>query len=516
MAKSSTPRYVSLHWRALATLAITGLLVAIVTGLALAGAGDTLTPAARQAIALAVAGTSTVFLIVAFVIAARMGGRAGRVQRTASGLAAGEMNVRTGMSASDEITAAGAALDRYAERVYERQESLRAMQRKQRRELAHLSAVLNVLPEGVVVQDADGMVILMNEQAKALLSAVDSRVHDDLRSMTAAVTDALGVALAPGMYALGDPRQVEVGGKMVSAQAVPLASGAGERVGTAIMLRDITNDVKRERERDALLNRVAVEVELPLAEKARAAASSALRASASPQSAKAMDSYAREMSRHAVSLHNLIVEMRDVTAYGPEPPAQDQRPVALETLFWAVANEWRQKAVEAGVALDVLVDRRGLHVLGDERRLRWAIGNLVVNAIQYTPSGGKVTMEIRGEDAGMARMRVRDSGAGISRQDQPYVFTRFFRGSPVSADGIPLRVPGTGQGLTVARQIIQAHGGEIRLKSKPGVGTAVYFALPVTASEGLSLTRSEATGAPAAPHEQDEPREKPDGSSAQN
>lgn len=510
MAKSSSIRYVSVRWRALAALAILGLLVSVITGLALASAADSLNAPARQAVALAVAGTSTVFLIVAFIIVSRLGGRADKVRRVVSALVTGEMNVRTGMKPTDEITALGAALDRYAEHVFERQESLRGVQRKQRREIAHLSAVINALPEGVVVQDADGMVILMNEQAKALLSAVDSRVHDDLRSMTAAVTDALGVALAPGMYALGDPRQVEVGGKMVSAQAVPLASMAGERVGTAIMLRDITGEVKRERERDALLNRLAVEVELPLAEKARAAASSALRASASPQSAKAMDSYAREMSRHAVALHNLIVEMRDLTAYGPEPPAQEQRPIALETLFWAVANEWRQKAVDAGLALEVLVDRRGLHVLGDERRLRWAIGNLVVNAIQYTPPGGRVTMEIRGEDQGMARMRVRDTGVGISRQDQSYVFTRFYRGTSVTADGVTLRVPGTGQGLTVARQIVQAHGGEIRLKSKPGVGTAVYFALPVTAPEGLSLSRSEAPGTPAVREQQDEPREKPD------
>ena len=509
MAKSSTPTYIGLRWRALIVFALLGVLVAIIAGLALAFGGVDVTAAGRQAVAVAIAGTATAFLVVGFLWAGRVGGRANRASRVAAALASGDMAARTGMTAKDELGALSAALDRYAEHVTERQDSLRGVQRKQRREIAHLSAVLNALPEGVIVQDGDGMVILMNERAKALLSAVDARVHEDLRSMTATVTDALGVALAPGMYALGDPRQVEVGGKMVSAQAIPLASMAGERVGTTILLRDITDDVKRERERDALLNRLAAEIEQPLADKARAAASSALRATASPQSASALDSYAREMSRHAVSLHKLIVEMRDLTAYGPEPPAQEQKPLALETLFWAVANEWRQKAADAGVSLDVVVERRNLFVLGDERRLRWAIGNLVCNAIQYTLSGGKVTMEIRSEEKGMARMRVRDTGVGISRQDQPYVFTRFYRGSPVTSEGNPLRVPGTGQGLTVARQILQAHGGEIRIKSKPGVGTAVYFALPVTAPEGLSLSRSEAPGTTQR-QDQDEPREKPD------
>jgi two-component system sensor histidine kinase VicK len=211
-----------------------------------------------------------------------------------------------------------------------------------------------------------------------------------------------------------------------------------------------------------------------------------------------MDNFAREMSRHAVALHNLIGEMRDLAAYGPEPPPQEQKPLALETLFWAVANEWRQKATDAGLTLEVVIERRGLFVLGDERRLRWAIGNLVNNAVQYTPAGGKVTMEIRAEEEGVARMRVRDTGVGISRADQPYVFTRFYRGTAVTEDGATLRVPGTGQGLTVARQILQAHGGDIRIKSKPLVGTAVYFSLPVTAPEGLSFARSTGSAEPGA------------------
>jgi signal transduction histidine kinase len=498
MANPDTPRFLSLRWKVLIVFAVVGLGVALLTGLLLANAGPEVSEQARQLTALSVAVATSALVLTGFLIGAWLAARTNRLRRAAASLASGEMNARTGLRATDELGALGAALDRYAEHVNERQEGLRATQRKQRREIAHLSTVLNALPDGVVVQDADGMVILMNQHAKALLSAVDNRAHDDLRSMTAAVTDALGVALAPGMYALGDPRQVELGGKMVSAQAIPLASMAGQRVGTGILLRDITEEVRRERERDALLNRLSSEIEQPLAEKARAAASSALRAAASPQSTGAMDNFAREMSRHAVALHNLIGEMRDLAAYGPEPPPQEQKPLALETLFWAVANEWRQKATDAGLTLEVVIERRGLFVLGDERRLRWAIGNLVNNAVQYTPAGGKVTMEIRAEEEGVARMRVRDTGVGISRADQPYVFTRFYRGTAVTEDGATLRVPGTGQGLTVARQILQAHGGDIRIKSKPLVGTAVYFSLPVTAPEGLSFARSTGSAEPGA------------------
>jgi signal transduction histidine kinase len=76
---------------------------------------------------------------------------------------------------------------------------------------------------------------------------------------------------------------------------------------------------------------------------------------------------------------------------------------------------------------------------------------------------------------------------GIAADELPHIFTRFFRGSPVSLTGRALRVPGTGQGLTIGRQIIEAHGGRIYVRSSVGVGTAVYFTLPLTASVSLEL-----------------------------
>ena len=129
------------------------------------------------------------------------------------------------------------------------------------------------------------------------------------------------------------------------------------------------------------------------------------------------------------------------------------------------------------------IDRPGLQIVGDERRLRWALGNIIDNAIKYTPPGGKISLEIKDEEDGYARLRVRDNGVGIAADELPNVFTRFYRGDPVSVTGRALRVPGTGQGLTIARQIIETHDGRIYLRSSPGVGTAVYFTLPMAVYE---------------------------------
>jgi signal transduction histidine kinase len=78
---------------------------------------------------------------------------------------------------------------------------------------------------------------------------------------------------------------------------------------------------------------------------------------------------------------------------------------------------------------------------------------------------------------------VRDSGVGIKREELSHVFTRFYRGTPITEDGRPLKVPGMGQGLALAKQIIEAHSGEIAVKSKPGAGTAVYVTLPLASEE---------------------------------
>ena len=78
-----------------------------------------------------------------------------------------------------------------------------------------------------------------------------------------------------------------------------------------------------------------------------------------------------------------------------------------------MANDWRQIAQAAGLSLHIVFRETGLYVLGDERRLRWAIGNIIDNAIKYNQPGGSLSLEIQGSGDGMARLRIRDSGAGI-------------------------------------------------------------------------------------------------------
>lgn len=480
---SRPDRYLSLRWRVIVPLFILILIAAMVAAYVLPRASAApMTAAAQQLTNLVFASLAAFVVILTFIFVNWTLQRINAITRVAQALINGNLNARTGMKPTSEIGRLGHALDLYAEHVQERQDLLRAELRRHRREINQLTAVLETLPEGVIVQDNQGSVVFTNDHAKKLLGTQSFAQEGEFKSLTEVVTAALGPAIAPGIYALGDPRRVERDGKMLNAQAAALLSATNERVGTVIVLRDITDDVRRERARDVLISRLSQEVEQPLSDKARLLANPAV------ATTDAMNRFAREMSRHAIALQKLVVEMRELTAdLETRPFTRLQRPLPLDTLVWAVANEWRQVAQAENLRLEVQIERQGLYVLGDERRLRWAIGNLVDNAVKYTLPGGTISLEIKGEDDGMARLRIRDNGVGIFAEEQANVFTRFYRGTPTAPDGRVIHVPGTGQGLAVARQIIEAHGGRIHIKSAPSVGTAVYFTLPVTSPVSIEL-----------------------------
>jgi signal transduction histidine kinase len=126
--------------------------------------------------------------------------------------------------------------------------------------------------------------------------------------------------------------------------------------------------------------------------------------------------------------------------------------------------------------LDVVLPPKPLPVRGDPDRLAQVVANLLSNAIKYSPDGG--TIEVVGEqEDDVVRISVRDEGLGIPDELQQRVFAKFFRGN-AGANGIQ----GSGLGLTIARSVVEAHGGRISFRSKSGEGSVFWLELPIAAS----------------------------------
>lgn len=147
--------------------------------------------------------------------------------------------------------------------------------------------------------------------------------------------------------------------------------------------------------------------------------------------------------------------------------------VDAEDALRDAAALFRQEAQEAGVDVALEVEDGLPPVRADGARLQQVLGNLIRNAILYTPRGGKVTLGA--ERAGReVTFRVADTGKGISEEDLPHVFDRFYR-----ADRSRSRdTGGSGLGLSIARALVEAQGGSIRAESEQGGGTTMIFTLP--------------------------------------
>jgi signal transduction histidine kinase len=119
----------------------------------------------------------------------------------------------------------------------------------------------------------------------------------------------------------------------------------------------------------------------------------------------------------------------------------------------------------------------GVRVQGDEKRLAQMIWNLLDNSVQYTPEGGHIELRLRAAD-GLARLEVRDDGTGISDEDLPHIFDRFYR----ARGARDARSEGSGLGLAIVKYIAEGHNGSIDVTSRPGGGTAFVVAIPLAAA----------------------------------
>ncbi len=155
-------------------------------------------------------------------------------------------------------------------------------------------------------------------------------------------------------------------------------------------------------------------------------------------------------------------------------------PCDLAAVTAEAVTPLREAFSSAGVSLtDRLAE---VQVMCDPGRMREVVTNLLINALKFTPPGGSVALDTGPDETGMARIGVRDTGIGIPPDELPRVTERFFRGLRSQQ-----LAAGTGIGLTIVAELVQAHRGELDIASTLGRGTQVTITLPVAAAESRRL-----------------------------
>ncbi|MGD9823599.1 sensor histidine kinase [Desulfobacter sp.] len=188
-----------------------------------------------------------------------------------------------------------------------------------------------------------------------------------------------------------------------------------------------------------------------------------------PRGVETLGSIVEECDR-LIHLINTMLEISEAEA-GLKEMDSDRMPASQlisETmnLFTPLAEQ-RNVSLETGTVADITVS-------GDRRKIQRILGNIVDNAIKYTPSGGRVLLSVKLADS-MAVFKVRDTGMGIPPDELPRIFDRFYRADQSRT------LPGNGLGLSLAMAFAKAHNGTIDISSTPGRGTTCTLSLPVPA-----------------------------------
>jgi signal transduction histidine kinase len=340
-------------------------------------------------------------------------------------------------------------------------------------EIERLNGVLAKIDEGLIMQDQEGRIVLINRAARELLGSQKNFWESELGTLFEAYREFTQVdaELTP----LGEPTQIQVNGRIVGGQLAAVADNQGNRLGTLIVLRDVTQEALSERLKNQFVLGISHELKTPMT--VIKGMSELLAGQSEDQPANR--SFLEKLTRNVDILNGMVVELLDLSEMGAGSFSIRQDDLDFEPIIWSVVNGKMPDLKRAKLDVAVMTrDIRRLKVKGDDERLRWALGHLIQNSARYSEPGGDIVVSSGLNHEGHVIIRVADTGVGIMEKDLPHIFERFYRGEPRTPEGKLLDPRGLGQGLFVARTVSEAHGGYLSVESRVHQGSVFTMVLP--------------------------------------
>ena len=357
----------------------------------------------------------------------------------------------------------------------------RAAARAHRQEIL-VTDVLDSVDFGVVAFDANGTVTIANEAHDRLQEVRDgagNAVYADDGFTAIPLSDRPSVRAQRGeafeaeLVWYGEPGSPQRRALQVTAR--PLRGPAGEDAGRVFVARDVTSEQLALRAREDLIASVSHELRTPL--------TSILGylelAEDDPQLSEETRKSLAIAERNAERLLELVTDVLATSAISrmgidfrvaPEP-------VELSEIVASAVESAQLRARDRGMTIDSSAVEH-CPARADAHRIRQVVDNLIGNAIKYGREGGHIAVGCTIADH-HAWIVVRDDGAGITEHDLPKIFDRFFRSESVRHTG----THGSGLGLSISREIVRAHGGDITVTSTPGSGATFMVRLPTAPAE---------------------------------
>ena len=336
-------------------------------------------------------------------------------------------------------------------------------------ERARLAAFLSSTTDLIIVVDRVGRVVLANPAAREVFG--QGKEWENHLLLEIVQNEALSDLFSEAMHHQAVFGEVPLpDGRTFYANLSPISGGDEEQAnGWVAAMQDITYFKELDRMKTDFINAVSHDLRSPL--------SGVLIATHLVSQAGEVNEQQQEflttIEQRVAAMTELIDDLLDVGRIEAGVD-MEMEPCVIAPLIAQVVNQFAEQIRNKGHKVDIKTDTDLPPMMGNARRLRQALSNLISNAIKYTPDKGQITVEANCSHDEIV-VSVRDTGIGIPLADQPHIFDKFYR-----VDRLEMAdVKGTGLGLAIARSIVEKHNGRIWVESELNAGSTFSFTLPV-------------------------------------
>ncbi len=439
--------------------------------------------ARHRMVLLLAAGAALAIGLVAFLSRAILG-PLGRLTESAREIERGHLDLVVPVPSRDELGQLAEAFNAMASSLRElrRSDQAKLLRAQQTSQLA-----IDSLPDAVALLSPEGGIELANRTAisdfgLAPGAPIPERHSQWLRPLLATVDHAADLA---GRFGTPPERGFEAAiqvwkeGKenFFLPHAVAIRDAEGRLQGTTLILSDVTDLRRVDEMKSGLLSTVSHELRTPLTSLQMAV--HVLLGEKLGELNKEQTELLMVARDDAERLREIVESLLELSRLQSDRQLLRLEPVATRDFVEARTNEFRPEFEDAGIELKVEIDPAAPRVLADPARARLVLSNLLSNALHHTPAGGSVVVRAEAHKK-YVRFSVADTGKGIPADQLDRIFDRFYQ-VPGTED-----VGGAGLGLSIAKEIVHAHGGEIHVQSKEGAGTTFWFSLPVASTSGTA------------------------------
>src|SRR6266480_88623 len=365
----------------------------------------------------------------------------------------------------------GAQAQRIGLRLEKVFEDLQQLNKQIAKRESGMQTIFSAMHDALLVVDSNRHLILVNETFRRLFALPEISEGAPLREI---VRDATLDRVINDALDRGGPVRIELtlDGSKIELDAVATRNNAGEITGALVLFHDITELKKIDQVRRDFVANVSHELRTPL---------SILRGyietllETPDTSRKELSRILGVMKRHSNRLDLLAEDLLILAQLESGNPNLQFDDVDLSSFFGELIRDWEKKLAnkQLNVIVDVAPDLST--VRADRGRLQEALYNLLDNAVKYSRERGEITLMARRREQQIV-LSVSDNGIGISKDDLPRIFERFYR---VDKARTPENIRGTGLGLAIVKHIAQLHGGHVEAESEIEKGTTIHVVLPI-------------------------------------